>query len=316
MKKISILMILLLFLVTGCTKDNTKSFFLESYQLEFEDGKLFGTLTTPKGDKPVPIAILVPRAGAIDRDGNHISKKENSDSLKMVAEALANSGIASIRYDKRGVGSSSSLVTHESDLIFEDYIDDVVLWTEKIKSDERFDKYYIIGHGEGALVGAAAANKVDIDGFISIAGPGEAIDNKLIRLLKREDPEVLSNSIPIIQELKKGNMVSNPPVGLEYLFRQRAQPYLISLFQYEPKSIVKNIDAPILILQGDNDLQTTLEDASMLHGAVESRLVIIEGMNHVLKDAPRDIDYNMETYNNPSLPLNKELKDEIISFIR
>jgi fermentation-respiration switch protein FrsA (DUF1100 family) len=96
------------------------------------------------------------------------------------------------------------------------------------------------------------------------------------------------------------------------------QPYLISWFKYEPVEVYKNIEAPILIIQGDNDIQVTVEDAEALHSAKEkeSKLVIIEGMNHVLKDAPRDVQGNLDTYKDPKLELNEELKSQIIGFIR
>ena len=59
-----------------------------------------------------------------------------------------------------------------------------------------------------------------------------------------------------------------------------------------------------------------MEDAKELHSAKESKLVIIEGMNHILKNAPRDPQGNLDTYKDPDLPLNEELVKEIVEFIR
>lgn len=92
---------------------------------------------------------------------------------------------------------------------------------------------------------------------------------------------------------------------------------MISWFKYEPREIISRIDVPILIIQGDTDLQITVEDAKALHEAnPNSELIIIEGMNHVLKDAPMDQQENMATYSNPNLELNAEFKEELIRFIK
>ncbi len=120
-----------------------------------------------------------------------------------------------------------------------------------------------------------------------------------------------------MEELKKGNLVDDVPEGLYSLFRPSVQPYMISWFKYEPREIISRIDVPILIIQGDTDLQITVEDAKALHEAnPNSELIIIEGMNHVLKDAPMDQQENMATYSNPNLELNAEFKEELIRFIK
>ena len=123
--------------------------------------------------------------------------------------------------------------------------------------------------------------------------------------------------LPIMEELRKGNLVADIPEGLYSLFRPSVQPYLISWFKYEPREVIAQMDLPILIVQGDTDLQITVEDAKALHEAnPDSRLIIIKGMNHILKDAPIDQEENIATYSNPDLELNTEFKEELISFIK
>lgn len=315
--KILLIIILLMMIVTGCSEgiDGRGSFVSEDYNLEVENGKIYGTLVVPKGEGPFPVAVIIQGSGPTDRDGNSaIAGKNNS--LKMMAEALANEGIASVRYDKRGIAASMDLVEREEDLIFEDYINDAVLWLEKVQGDNRFNRYFIIGHSEGALIGAAAAVKSDVDGFVSIAGMGESAYETLKRQLKNQPGDIYERSLPILDELQKGNLVSNPPQDLAALFRTSVQPYLISWFKYDPKAVISQINAPILILQGDNDLQVRVEDAKLLNESVESKLVIIEGMNHILKDSSRDPEENIGTYSKPDLPLNEEFKKELIAFIK
>lgn len=65
---------------------------------------LSGTLSVPKGNSLLPCVIMVHGSGAQDRDGN--ISGFNTEIFKYIAEYLAQQGIASFRYDKRGCGKS------------------------------------------------------------------------------------------------------------------------------------------------------------------------------------------------------------------
>lgn len=323
MKKRVILVLVLTLILTGCSKGEEKNgldanlhYTEEEYNLKVDKGEISGTLMKPKNVEGSTVALIIAGSGPTDRNGNNPSAGENN-SLKMIAEALAREGIFSVRFDKRGIGESRYLVDKEEDLIFEDYINDVIAWVEKLREDNRFEKVVVIGHSEGALIGAAAVNNTDVDGFVSIAGAGYPAYQTLERQLKAESEEVFQLCKPIMDELMKGNLVENVPEGLYTLFRPSVQPYLISLFKYDPVEEMSKIEKPVLIIQGNNDIQITVDDANRLHeGNPASKLVIIEGMNHILKDAPKDRDKNIATYNNPTLPLNEKFVEELIKFIK
>jgi len=323
MKKRVILVLVLTLILTGCSKGEEKNgldanlhYTEEEYNLKVDKGEISGTLMKPKNVEGSTVALIIAGSGPTDRNGNNPSAGENN-SLKMIAEALAREGIFSVRFDKRGIGESRYLVDKEEDLIFEDYINDVIAWVEKLREDNRFEKVVVIGHSEGALIGAAAVNNTDVDGFVSIAGAGYPAYQTMERQLKAESEEVFQLCKPIMDELMKGNLVENVPEGLYTLFRPSVQPYLISWFKYDPVEEMSKIEKPVLIIQGNNDIQITVDDANRLHeGNPASKLVIIEGMNHILKDAPKDRDKNIATYNNPTLPLNEKFVEELIKFIK
>lgn len=325
MKKINritlfLMIILILTSNIGCSKEDTTEnvveYMEEEYNLEVAEGNIYGTLTLPKEGNSFPIAIIIAGSGPTDRNGNNpIGGKNNS--LRMVAEALAKEGIASLRYDKRGIGESKSLVKKEEDLIFEDYIDDVVRWVDKLREDKRFNKIIIIGHSEGALIGATAAYKSNADGFVSVSGMGYSAYDTLKRQLKNQPGDIYEKSLPLLDTLKEGNLIFNPPQELYSLFRPSVQPYMISWFKYDPVAEIANVKVPILIVQGDNDIQVEVADAERLHeGNPDSRLVIVKGMNHVLKNSPTDKEGNMATYNNPDIPLSEDFVSELISFLK
>lgn len=314
-------LLVFIIILSGCTNNNPKdensntNYLEEEYNLKVENGQIYGTLMLPKDRDKFTVALIIAGSGPTDRDGNNPSAGENN-SLKMIAQALANEGIASVRFDKRGIGESSYLVEKEEDLLFEDYVKDVVAWIEKLKEDPRFEKVVVIGHSEGALIGSIAVNQTKADGFISVAGAGYPAYEILERQLKVQSEKVFNICKPIIDELMKGNLVEDVPEGLYSLFRPSVQPYLISWFKYEPAEEIAKIDVPILIIQGDRDLQITVDNAKQLHKAnPRSELAIVPGMNHVLKDAPEEREGNLKTYNDSNLPLNEQFVQELVKFI-
>src|SRR5262245_38326411 len=133
----------------------------EPIVLETPTGKLFGSLEAPKSSAPAPIALIIVGSGPVDRNGNTRPVAE-PNSYKYLAEGLAAQGIASLRYDKRGVAESIKAATSASELRFENYIDDAVLWGKQLRADKRFSSVIIIGHSEGSLIGMVAAQTMEV----------------------------------------------------------------------------------------------------------------------------------------------------------
>lgn len=283
--------------------------------LETATGQIKGTLLLPVTKTyKMPVVLIIAGSGPTDRDGNNPMMVNNS--LKLLAEGLLEKGIASVRYDKRGVAQSASAVVQESDLRFETYIKDVQDWINLLKSDKRFSGITILGHSEGSLIGMIAAQNKDVSKYISLAGIGSTAGEVLREQLKSQPPVVLDQSLPIIEKLEKGETVSNVPQMLYSIFRPSVQPYMISWFKYNPQIEIAKLNKPILIVQGTTDIQVSVLDAQKLADAAKySKKKIIDGMNHVLKDAPIDRQQNMQTYTNPTLPLSTTLIKIISEFI-
>ena len=282
--------------------------------LKINTDQLFGTLTTPDLAKKYPVALLIAGSGPTDRNGNNSMMKNNS--LKMLAEVLAKNGIASLRYDKRGIGESKASAISEQSLVFENYTEDAKSWINLLKQDKRFSAVIVIGHSEGSLIGMIAGAKANK--FISIAGPGESAD-KLIKaqIASKSNKQLEDLTFPIIDSLKSGHNVKKVDPMLNSLFRPSIQPYLISWFKYNPQSEIKKLNVPILIVQGSNDLQVTVKDAETLSQANKNaELLIVDKMNHVMKIVEGDKQANLDSYNNESLPLSEIMTKKIISFIK
>lgn len=289
----------------------------EDVQISRTQGVLKGTLLLPETHGPCPAVLLIAGSGPTDRDGNNqISGR--TDSLKQLAEGLAQNGIASLRYDKRGIGESLFPGMKEENLVFEDYISDAEAWIQWMKKDPRFSSVVVLGHSEGSLIGAAAAGQTDADAFISIAGIGKPLQKILLDQLQRFAPQAYyEQSREIISELEQGHQVPLPDPSFAVLFRPSVQPYLISEFRYDPGKEISALKIPVLLLQGTHDIQVDPENAQRLKQAdPNARLVMIEGMNHVLKLVSMDKEEQLASYSNPQLPDAPQLISEIVRFVR
>src|SRR5436190_839972 len=257
----------------------------EAATLKTSMGTLHGTLLVPKGKKQVPVVLLISGSGPTDRDGNSAGLPGKNDSLKMLAEGLAAKGIASLRYDKRGIGESRNVGPEEKDLRFEMYVDDAAAWAAKLKRDHRFSRVVIVGHSEGALIGTLAAQRGGAAALVSIAGVGRPADVVLrMQLIGRLPPDLRGISDRTLEALKSGKTVDDVPQSLSMLYRPSVQPYLISWFRYDPAAEIAKLTIPVLVVQGTTDMQVTVDDARALAAAKpDAKLELVEGMNHVLK---------------------------------
>ncbi|MDN4544834.1 alpha/beta hydrolase [Pseudomonas sp. C32] len=279
-------------------------------------GELFGSLLLPKSDNPVPVVLLISGSGPTDRDGNNTDGGRN-DSLKRLAWVLAKHNIASVRYDKRGVAASLAATPDERNLSIEAYVADAEAWGRKLKSDPRFGQLILLGHSEGALIASLAAPSVDAAGVISLSGSARPVDEVIRQQLSnRLPPPLMLRSNELLDSLKAGKTDQNVPPQLQVIFRPSVQPYLISLFRQDPAAAFAKLKMPALIIQGSNDIQVGVNDARLLKAAKpDAELVLIEGMNHVLRIVPNDVKRQLASYKDPNLPLAAELGTRIIGFI-
>jgi uncharacterized protein len=280
-------------------------------------GTLYGTQLAPTSNTPQPVVLIIAGSGPVDRNGNSTTGGESSNSLKLLAEELANYGIASIRYDKRGVEESASAVTKEADLRFDIYVEDAALWIQQLQANSHFSSVAVIGHSEGSLIGMLAAKKTRANAFVSIAGPARTASAILRDQLRPKLPAALwKKSERILAALKQGKLATSVPPELNVLYRVSVQPYLISWFRYTPAQEIKRLTVPVLIVQGTTDIQVPVREAQALKMAKpDAALKIIEGMNHVLKAVPPDSKQQTASYSDPTLPIVPELVEVINQFI-
>lgn len=285
--------------------------------LKTSTGEIHGSLTIPKQTDQSPLVLVIAGSGPTDRNCNYKPNLHTNAYIKL-AEALAINGISTLRFDKRGVGESSAAMTSESDLRFDTYIKDVVDWISMLKTDERFSEIIVLGHSEGSLLGMIAAEQHPVSAFISVAGVGKSADKTLKEQLEGKlPPALMVESNRILDSLKIGKTVADFNPNLISLYRPSVQPYMISWFKYDPATEIAKLNIPILLIQGTTDIQVSENEVKLLAAAKpEAKLLIIEKMNHILKESEADAINNMATYRDPELPLIKGLVEGIINFIK
>jgi len=272
-----------------------------------------GTLLNPKSSEKNPLVILIGGSGPVDRNGNQQMMENNS--LRFLAEGLYANGIASFRYDKRIVKQMKQRNLNEKDIRFDDFIKDAITSIEFFKKGGEFSKIYIIGHSQGSLVGMIAAlNRAD--GYVSIAGAGQEIDDVIVDQLAKQAPGLEENARLSFDDLRVNGIAVNYSPGLASIFRPDIQPFILSWMQFDPKIEIAKLKIPILIINGDRDLQVQVSEAELLHNAhPNSEYVIIPFMNHILKRIEGSDMDNSKSYNQYNLPVMPELIEIISVFI-
>jgi DUF1680 family protein/pimeloyl-ACP methyl ester carboxylesterase len=283
-------------------------------QLKTRTGNLDGTLDLPDGPGPHPLVIVIAGSGPTDRDGNQPGLK--LDYLKQLGAGLAQRGIAVLRYDRRGIGKSAAAWPgREEDFRFEMLADDASAWVHMLRRDHRFGRIGLLGHSLGSLIGLVAAQKADIDAFVSLAGPGRKTHEVLREQFTRNlAPDLAREGVKILDELAAGRTVADPPKGL--ILRKSVQPYLISEFQYDPAAAIARLAIPALIVHGTRDERVSSADAERLAQANScAELCVINGMNHILRSASNPVE-QWFAWNAASAPLAPELTDRLAAFLQ
>lgn len=284
------------------------------------DGPLRGTMVRPTNEAPT--VLMIPGSGPTDRDGNN-PQGVRAAPYRLLAEGLAGHGIGSVRIDKRGMFGSQAAVGDPNSVTIDDYVRDTAAWIEVIRFQTGIERVWLLGHSEGGLVALAAATVLEnVSGLILVATPGRPLGDILKEQL-RANPAIaplMDAADHAIDELSAGRRVDAAKIAPELapLFSADVQGFLISAFSLDPADLASKINKPVLIVQGQRDLQVSVADAERLHKAApNSILVTLTDTNHVLKRVTSDDrNANIATYLSGDVPLVPEVVETISHFVK
>lgn len=278
------------------------------------DSQLLGDLHTSSTQSD-NLVIIVPGSGPTNRNGNSFAGLKG-DSYKLLAHALVVQGLDVFTYDKRFITQLKlNIPIKEEEGRFEDGVNDLALIVDHFSTT--YPKITLVGHSEGALVANILANKSNkVAQYIALQGPGLAADQIIYEQIVKQLPALGDKVTQINASLKKGQLVDDVLPMLMSLYRPSVQPYLISWMQYDPCVEIQKTKQPVLIIDGDKDLQVSLQQGDLLSKAnPNAKRITLKNMNHVLKQLEKDED-NMKSYGDPSFPLHPQLASTIATFIR
>ncbi len=209
------------------------------FQNKEADIWLGGTLTHPIGYKEgdrVPVVVMVSGSGAQNRDEELFGHKP----FLVIADYLAKNGIASFRYDDRGVGKSLGT---QAGCTSEDFAGDAASAIEFLRNTNEFDKIGVMGHSEGGLIAFMLAAEGKADFIVSLAGPGIKGDTLLVEQQNA------------IYKLKGIPMQSTVKMLREQLSAQSGNVWMEFFLDYDPRADIEKITIPVMAINGSNDLQ-------------------------------------------------------------
>ncbi|MDN6280162.1 MAG: alpha/beta hydrolase, partial [Psychroflexus sp.] len=274
-----------------------------------------GTYLEVNADQDAALAILIQGSGPTDRYGNQANMK--SDHSKMLYQALNEKGINTFSYDKRSIKMMRNNQVSDKTL-FDDFVNDQIDVIHYFE-ERGHQNIHLIGHSQGSLIAILAAQKTDINSLISIAGTSKPFHKIMIKQIAKQMPQLKDETENNFEKLLKNEeiKVSDNQV-IASIFAKRNQKFLSNYMQYDPAEEIKKLEElPILIINGDDDLQVPVSDAEALDEAAKnSELLVIENMNHVFKIINGDQQDNLTSYTDPSHPISDKLINAIEKFIK
>ena len=267
---------------------------------------LGATLTVPRGATGrVPVAIIIAGSGPTDRNGNSVLGIR-PNSYAQLAWRLAERGIATLRYDKRGMPGTQGTFDIRK-MTLDDFASDARAAAESLARDPRFSRVVFIGHSEGASLALIAARQgAPVAGVVHVSGLGRPLTDVMREQLSRQfDSLTLVRYDTAMKHYLLGEQPADVPQPLAMLFVPVNQTYMRSLAGFDAPAAIRAVRQPVLIVQGETDLQATVADAERLHAArPDARLVLIPEVNHVLKRTTESTPQGqMVTYQDPGIPI-------------
>jgi len=255
-----------------------------------------GTLTKPSGGAGrLPAVVLIAGSGQTDRD----ETVAGIPVFGHLARGLAEAGFVVVRYDKRGVGQSGGRAESATLSDFAEDARAVVRWLER-RPDVDKDRLAALGHSEGAAVAMLLASREKrVKAAVLVAGPGTTGADLILEQQRHQldvmkvDSTDRAAKIALQEQIHAAVLKGSGWEGVPDQMRRAADtPWFQSLLSFDPAKVMKDVEQPLLIVQGELDTQVPPHHADKLVALAEARkknpgvqLMKVPGINHLLVPA-------------------------------
>ena len=305
---------------------------------------MYGTLVRPSGLGPFPAVVMVAGSGPTDRDWNSPLLPGTNGSARLLAEALARAGIASLRYDKRASGphARENVPLLIGKMSMQSHVDELAGAVRVMASQEyvRSGRLFALANSEGTL---HALNyhlhnpEIPFAGLVLTGPPGRAVGTVARSQLAAQAARIpngealLSLYDAAIACFLKGVPITPDPAlpeGVQMLLKSLETPANLplarELWMANTAPLLKQVDIPVLVIIGKKDVQVDWQtDGEPLKlaaaGLEEVTFLFPENANHVLKEELRPraelVLDEMEGYNAPDTRLDQEALTNILEWL-
>lgn len=319
----------------------------ESSEVNWQLGSttVYGTLVRPVGPGPFPAVVMVAGSGPTDRDWNSPLLSGSNGSARLIAEALARAGIASLRYDKRvsGPHARENIPLLIGKLSMQSHVDELAgaVRTMASQTFTRSDRIFALANSEGtlhALNYQLYSPAIPFAGLVLIGPPGRTVG-----MVARSQLAAQATSVPngkallalydaAIARFLAGEPIAPDPLlpkGVQMLLQSLETPanlpFARELWMADAAPLLRQMDVPVLVIIGKKDLQVDWQtDGEPLKqagaGHEEVTFLFPENANHVLKQelrprselVPAEI---TESYNGPGTHLDPQALVSILEWL-
>ena len=271
----------------------------EEFSFHNGEATLTGTLVLPEGySRHTPVLVMVTGSGQQDRDETIFQHKP----FAVIADALGRAGIATLRYDDRGVGGSTGNVIDATTI---DFKEDALAGVKLLR--ERFDKVGVIGHSEGGTIALMMAAEKQVDFIVSMAGMAVSGQETIVKQARisilsagypAETADIFCDAVDKAAYVRVhgGRMPSANALDLPDelkesfldMLTQFQSPWMIKFLSLDMRPLLGGIECPVLALNGTKDIQVDYEtnlDALRcgLPANSRNRIEALEGLNHLFQ---------------------------------
>lgn len=310
---------------------------------EAEGAELAGTLTYPVGYErmekgTVPVVLMVTGSGAQDRNEELFGHKP----FLVLADFLARNGIASLRYDDRGVGKSKGVTQGTTTM---SNLADAESGISYLRSLGKFGKVGVIGHSEGGTIAFMLGANRSVDFLVSLAGaaangvdvivgqnvalmqlqgvPGNVVEQYAValRLLYKDRVAgtYFADAAKYVNELCRSNNLVLPDAYKDNLAKCTVSggEWFTWFLGYNPATAIADIKCPVMALNGKYDLQVLCKDnIPVIKGNLpfndKNLIKEYDSLNHLFQHCTMSTSYD---YGAIEETISQEVLDDIANWI-